>query len=573
MAVAETVPVAQEKKSVWTESTSQHYARLEAMSKDPRIQGKSFWLPNSLGAARDCLECEASFRHGTYTRMRRARTDKEWSDAGLGYKQNDTANFYQDARLRLAVRFDEQSMQFVPMTIDEWLAEKEESRARHANIAAIRNIEAWEKFVPCCDHGRHRYHATPTVEPVLYKRGTNEDIFMEVENSRTYGGKQTRKRMKKDDWLPEQATMVQNPCFDAYQIQDGHSKIVVRLFDGSKFVDAWEEDGEPFRDTFTVAKNDVICFRKPSAELYCIHMGQKFAKPGSQDEYKWEEALPNPLCEFMADAKEFVDALKRGAIVASDDLSRPVLCGVFITHERGELRIISTDTYRLLLQEIAGYEIQPLQPNVILPRAFCLFLAKAMKKATGMVKVRYGSTTEGSQEADIVEVSGEIKQNLKSVPVQFLTRTVSGQFVNWTMVLPYNARYKLQIDPASTVDVLKDLGRIAANDNNRVVFRWDEKWYLASAANDGEYIGVKQDDGTVVRYWTGEQKRERIIRPIRVDGDYLDSPADFALNFRYACDYLDWQKGDVELWINGGLNSLMFVNGNTKYVQMPMRIF
>jgi DNA polymerase III sliding clamp (beta) subunit (PCNA family) len=157
--------------------------------------------------------------------------------------------------------------------------------------------------------------------------------------------------------------------------------------------------------------------------------------------------------------------------------------------------------------------------------------------------------------------------------VQFLTRTVSGQFVNWTKVLPYNARYKLQIDPASTVDVLKDLGRIAANDNNRVVFRWDEKWYLASAANDGEYIGVKQDDGTVVRYWTGEQKRERTIRPIRVDGDYLDSPADFALNFRYACDYLDWQKGDVELWINGGLNPLMFVNGSTKYVLMPMQIF
>ena len=582
MAALETQEVvqAQAKQSVWMEDLGQHRQRLnlldelyrkgwdENVTPEEKVLARIGGCPRDLMLARQCLECEAHFTYQTETRMRRQRSTKEWSDAGL---PTDHTDFYQDARLDLVVRFDEELRQFVPMTTEEYLAEYEQSRARHANQSAQDYIESWNKWVPCFDYrNRGRYRATPAVEPVLYKRGTNDDIYKEIENKRVYGGTQTRKKLAKEEWGTDKSTLVQNPVFDAYQIRDGYTQLVVRMFDGERFVDAWQDNGGPGGDVITLGDDSLLMFRKCPAELFCIHQGQKYAKPGSVDAYKWEAEITNPLCEFEVDAAEFLAALKHGAVVASHDESRPILCAVFLTHENGNLKLVSTDTYRMLIQDVDAEGISPLQPHVLLPRTFCAYIAKAMKKPVGKIKVRYGCAHEGGKCVDIVEITGEVKSRGKNNPVQFLTRIVEGQFVNYGKVIPGTYLHRLELDPQETTETLKQLGRVAALDNNRVVWEWQEGRFAVEAHNAGEHITVNEMDNA--QYYTGPQKATGKVWPIKAEGDLLNMPPDFALNCQYVVDYLSWQEGPVALEIFGPLNSFTFRNGRNLYVQMPMLV-
>lgn len=528
----------------------------------------TFYHQNDLDKARKCIEFAAACLYHTHTRL---RSWQDWEKAGL---PQWSEAFYQDARLCLSIRFDEEQQKLVPMTMDEMMSEymdilhrhaasDMQEQFNHANSAAADAVKKWAEFKPCGVDG-----------PTLYRRGDYASFF-----KKSAAGNDLYRRAK-EDWELGKATLLQYPRFEAVQVVENKSAVRVTMYEGDNALETWVDNNPPYRSELIHPRRNIekfaIGFLPCPPNLYAAYLGQKYIKPGSAEEYAWEDALPNPACEFNVDAKAFIAALKHGVVAASDDMSRPILCAVFLKVQTwDELTVVSTDTYRLLLQDIDVANVtltdgNAALPNVLLPRQFCGFIAKAMKHPVGQMRLRCGRTKE-SGDVDIVEITGETMERKQPKPVQFVTRTIDGQFVNYTKVVPNSHQHTIIVDPETMVQKLNEMLRVACNDSNRVIvtnqtFGDGPKRLRLEANNDGQYITVTEADDA--NYFTGKQHMEMPLPVERIEG----CPENFAFNAEYAIDYLAWQDGPVSWEINGPLNSFVFRNGRSQCVLMPMQI-
>ena len=556
------MPIVGTHVSVWKEDMQEHKERIEELS----AQGRAGWdKPENertemdellsgihvppMEAARKCLEWEAHSLYGTHTRMRRRRSNNEWSKAGVS--RNET-NFYQDARLKLLVRFDETTNQFVPMTMAEYAREKGQSETIHINESAAYNIERWNGLA--------------AKGPVLYKRGPAEDLISEKKRKNAY---RTTRRLitRAEEWGSDNAELVSDPIFAAYQANDGKLTLIVLLHDGKRFVDAWEATSAPWDVTkksfYFSADNDaadIIAFRACPPKLYAEHLGRAYKRPDGTEEasmYAWNDLVPNVFCEFSVDAKAFLAGLKMGAGVASKDLSRPNICSVAMELTHHQCKLISTDTYRMLARDIPivsdnqWEEIVDREDIPLLPSEFCTFVVKAMKKPVGKLRVRIGKEDDGKY---IVQFVGDIQEKGGEVaPIQFTTRCVNGIMLNWRKVVPESHQCDVRVDAAAMKEGLAELKPFASEDAGRIVCKVLPNWFLLSA-------GV------------GDEKREIEVFHNGVYGAIGDEIEPFAFHDKFLADFMVDDYEPLSLYLNGPLRSMKLVSNGLVYVLMPMQI-
>jgi len=543
--------------SVWQEDVDEHKERIEKL----QVQGRAAWgkpenertemdellmciYPPPVEDARKCLEWEAHDRYGTHTRMQRRRSNDEWNNAGVSRNE---ANFYQDARLKLLVRFDETANQFVPMTMDEYAHEKEQSETMHINNAAIVNVGNWEGLI---DKG-----------PMLYKRGLAEDLISETQRKNAY---RTTRRLitRAEEWGSDNAELVSDPVFAAYQASDGKSTIIVLLYDGKRFVDAWEATNAPWdtgkKSFYFSAENDAtdtIAFRDCPPKLYAEHLGRAYKRPDGTEEasmYAWNDLVPNVFCEFSVDAKAFLAGLKMGAGVASKEVDRPNICAVAMELTNNLCTLISIDTYRLLVQnfpiasdnqreEMVEYDKLPL-----LPSEFCTFVVKAMKKPVGNLRVRIGKEDDGKY---VIQFVGDVQKKGEIAPIQFTTRCVNGTMVNWRRVVPESNQCEVRVDAAAMKEGLTELKSFASEDAGRIVCEVMPDKFLLSAGNE--------DKHAVEVFHRG------------MSGDAVEV---FAFHDKYLVDFMVDKYEPLVLHIDGPLRSIKLVSDGFIYVLMPMQV-
>lgn len=553
-------------QSVWQETLLEHEARLSAYrEKYQALQrdeegGKSLEYAmlgdgpgRSLGGyrhgpdlekARKCLEQRAAAQYHTPTRLR------SWQDFGKAGIPQDSADFYQDARLRLVVRFDEAQLQFVAMTWDEYAVEWMDQRHRHAqndmkeefncaNQDAQRAIQDWNTYNPC-----------NTKSGALYRRGPCDSFYKKTE-----GGSELF-RKSADDWQPGHAILLLNPHFKAVQITENKPQVRVTLHDGETEITSWE-GGPPSHHGWGQKNYAAITFNRDTETigllpcppaLYVAHLEAVGGKPIE---------LETVACTFEADAQEFVAALKHATVAASDDPARPVLCAVLLTwtDEGGNVNLVSTDTYRLLLQEVVALTATGKPTDALLPRAFCSYVAATLKKSVGHVHISIGTIPAGMGSSVAVTITGQTRERGEVRPVQLLSLCEEGQFVNYNKFIPKTYQRRAVLDPAETVRALKDVAAVAKEDNDRTVWNLDR---------DGVFVAAHQ-------YQTKPDSSHEalaVMEPIDYEGD----PLEIAMNGKYVRDYLEWQKSPVTLELCGPLNSMAFVNGSSRYILMPMRV-
>jgi DNA polymerase III sliding clamp (beta) subunit (PCNA family) len=553
-------------KSVWQETLDEHKARIAEMRKlaatfpegsveQEMLGGAYDPHHHDLQKARKCMEFSANWQYGTPTRL---RTHQDFDKAGIPC---DTSDFFQDARLELMIRFDAEAQQFVPMTIDEMKSEYMDALHRHAkeemqhqyaqaNNDAAGYVENWAKFRPCNQDG-----------PMLYRVGPYDDFY-------TDNGKSHRFRYGADHWGTDKARLLLHPRTEAVQIEENKPQVKVTLYDGETEIMSWVDYDAPHRyeekrgyygasvslstsrDEISIQAYrpervpDQIVFVPCPADIYVAHLEAVGGKP---------PAVENPICAFTADAAEFVSALKHGLAAASTDLTRPALCTVALYLEQDKCRVVSTDTYRLLLQEVActfaagilPEELQKDDAAILLPLKFAAFVAHSLKKPTGQATVRIGKDGRDY----MVEITAD-SAGTDGKPAYFLTRCEEGPYVNYRKVIPCSCERQVTLNASETAKALQELREVARFDANRVVWDIDRDgiFFTAHNAEAGQAVAVAEHLG--------------------VDGD----GERFACNFQFAHDYLKWQKEPVHLRLNGPLNSIAFVNCTSQYVLMPMQI-
>ena len=140
--------------------------------------------------------------------------------------------------------------------------------------------------------------------------------------------------------------------------------------------------------------------------------------------------------EIVVAAPEFFAAIERVVIAASKDLARPTLTGVLIERQGSNIRLVSTDSYRLAFSEMVSdtWDSAP----VIVPAPVLASLAK-FKKSGDEVRISFDGNVA----------------SFKIGSVEMATRLIAGAFPEYSVLIPEDHGPVLTVDREGFTAALK----------------------------------------------------------------------------------------------------------------------
>ena len=203
------------------------------------------------------------------------------------------------------------------------------------------------------------------------------------------------------------------------------------------------------------------------------------------------------------DAAAFRDAIDQVGKAASSDDARPILTGVLMAAEEGGLRLVSTDSYRLSVRDLAGTSVLGEGQKVLVPSRALRELARVVGDADD-ITLRLG---ERDAAFDVGRVS-------------VTTRLIEGEFPNYRGLIPQNHPNRLTVDRETLLDAVRRV-RLLAQESTPV--------RLAMSADGLELVAVTQDVG---------QAHEN------VDAKYDGTDLTVAFNPEYLLDGIEVAPGE-----------------------------
>jgi DNA polymerase-3 subunit beta len=171
-------------------------------------------------------------------------------------------------------------------------------------------------------------------------------------------------------------------------------------------------------------------------------------------------------------AEAFVETIGRVARSASRDETRPILTGILVSAQGGELRMVATDSYRLSVKET------PLDPP--LDGGFEANVpARALQELARIAQqVEAGELTAAVRENQIVFECGGIILS---------SRLIDGQFPNYRQLLPDTYEHQLRLSAEELTDVVRRISLMAQkNAPLRLAFAEGELTVSAQTPDVGE---------------------------------------------------------------------------------------
>lgn len=232
--------------------------------------------------------------------------------------------------------------------------------------------------------------------------------------------------------------------------------------------------------------------------------------------------------------KELLTAVDRVAFASAKDTLRPVLTGVLWEFMGKKVRLVSTDGFRLAVEDLIT-ETKPEQSNLLVPSRVVMEVVRLASDAP--IKVGHLPTTN-----QIYFVVGE---------TLVVSQLLSGNFPDYQKILPKEFTTEVLVNKDELLQAIKAT-HIFARDNSNMV-----KWQI-------------EDSKLVLLSSSPERGECRVEVPITLEGDDLE----IIFNAKYVFDYLSIVQGET-LWVGMGtkLSPGMFKDKsreNGQYVVMPI---
>ena len=242
----------------------------------------------------------------------------------------------------------------------------------------------------------------------------------------------------------------------------------------------------------------------------------------------------SPAVSF--DGLEFRGALSQVIKSASSDDSRPILTGVFMTAEsEGQLRLVSTDSYRLSVRDLEGSSILGEHERVLVP-------SRALGELQRLI-------------ADSDEVTLKLAEHYAQFvvgAVQLTTRLIPGDFPNYHGLIPTSHPNCLTANREQLLEVVRRV-RLLAQDSTPV--------RLVMSSENLEVIAITHDVGKANE---------------SMDAQYEGEDLTVAFNPGYLIDGIEASTGDeVTLHTADAVKpALLRSVGNESflYLLMPVRV-
>ena len=230
----------------------------------------------------------------------------------------------------------------------------------------------------------------------------------------------------------------------------------------------------------------------------------------------------------------FSDVVKHVIKAVSKDETRPVLSGVLMTIEKGRLKMVATDSYRLSIKEVAVEGLAANQTSAIIPGRCLDEVSKAL----------------GDNEVEIVIEPNLIYFNLGDTVI--ISRLIEGQFPNYQQLLPSDCDLRVKF---SRHELIASLRRVALLAQNTSLVK------VKIGTNEVEISAMSQDLGSAIERLTA-----------MTDGEGME----IAFNANYLLDGLQSiVEDEVNLELNSPLKPGLVRPAKDQgfiYLVMPVRI-
>lgn len=190
--------------------------------------------------------------------------------------------------------------------------------------------------------------------------------------------------------------------------------------------------------------------------------------------------LPAPL---------FRDALAQVVVAASLDEARPVLAGVYLSIDNGQLVIVATDSYRLAEKRLTLANAPKTEFAVIVP-------ARTMQELVRLL---------GDAEDNLELYLDENQIMFRLDNVELVSRLIEGNFPNYQQIIPDHTDTSFEIDTAEFSRITKVASLFARENAGSVRIEIRAEGEVSIVSSDSEVGGntssaeceVNGDDGEV----------------------------------------------------------------------------
>lgn len=198
--------------------------------------------------------------------------------------------------------------------------------------------------------------------------------------------------------------------------------------------------------------------------------------------------------------KDLDKAIEQVVFAAALNTTRPILSGVYFAVEKEELKMVTTDSYRLSEKTLS---VSNVSGNVN-----CIVPAKTI--------LELGSILDGMKEDEDVTIIISKNQIMFSIgPVELISRLIEGQFPNYEQIIPKSSKTQVEFEVSTLGLVLKRINIFAKENNNKIILK----------VADGKVIVTTES----TQYGEGE-----ITLDTKIDGENNE----IALNSQFLLDAL-----------------------------------
>ena len=236
---------------------------------------------------------------------------------------------------------------------------------------------------------------------------------------------------------------------------------------------------------------------------------------------------------------ELVKAVEQTQMAASTDEARPVLTGVLVQVQAGNLTLAATDGHRLAVRKLPAQGAGDLEASLIVPARALAELARVLKGEPGRV--------------EIIISKARNQIFFKAGNSELTSRLIDGKYPNYSQVIPSKSSTKVKVPTAELTQTVRAVSLFARDSAN--------------------VIRVKATSGAVtLSATTNEVGDSKAEMSAEVEGSEIQ----IAFNARYVLDALGViGEDEVELLFDGPLSpGLLRPPGKEHYlyVIMPVRV-
>lgn len=347
---------------MFVETVQEHEARLQTTRKEKDIR-LEHWLsaaatrPTSeqgnapppvrtgdIGFTRRALERRVAHAHSIPTRLKfycKSESDALHSHHDTGF--DDPTGDYRWVRIGLRVKLVDNK--FVPMPEEEAQAEWDAARGDQLYSEMVERRSIWRGLT--LENIFHKWGRPHPVTCILYKR--------------VAGDTDSKGRQHPGFWM-DGGCLLTDLHFEAEQVEVGKPDVSVQVISNGQIMDTFVTTDTPYTD----GRGDIREAKVNTREEGSQWGGEVYFREPTEAQFQamlptleldlGDGGPPTPSVIFTLNREQTLAAANHLKRCVSKDPDRAVLTGILLDPQPDGIRLVATDTYRLMFRTIEGYQ-------------------------------------------------------------------------------------------------------------------------------------------------------------------------------------------------------------------------